>query len=404
MGSADRMRAVALWTLCMMASAARAAFNVSALPPLPSRFPTYDYPSNLDLSHAFPVDVKKGRDLLLPLAPLHHVLFPAVDPGGNVSLGVSLSACAGSMYVSLVTVDNVVFPLSTSADQCYTFVKEASVLPSTLPSMCPQYHDRDGQFYTLDPYTIQGVLVMADVDDDVCVSVSFSSSLTFPTGFARMFKADASPNMTLDAPSAVMSFEAPTVVTTALNESTCDDCSYDVYFSPAQSSSAVPPVLPSMCLYASNMERKTLADSSGGHSGRILDLHRSFDEGWYHIYLIATIPGMSRPSMFVYTPTTVFLSRSIAWTSIVVICVVAVAAVGTLWLGLARHMRRKRSRFPSSPHLPVPPTPYDNSDETASLLAKTTAYHPVEDGGDSSDDDDPRFDVHGYQNIGHVTV
>ncbi|RHY25826.1 hypothetical protein DYB32_008070, partial [Aphanomyces invadans] len=159
------------------------------------------------------------------------------------------------------------------------------------------------------------VLVMADVDDDVCVSVSFSSSLTFPTGFARMFKADASPNMTLDAPSAVMSFEAPTVVTTALNESTCDDCSYDVYFSPAQSSSAVPPVLPSMCLYASNLECKTLSDSSGGHSGRILDLHRSFDEGWYHIYLIATIPGMSRPSMFVYTPTTVFLSRSIAWTN-----------------------------------------------------------------------------------------
>ncbi|RHZ21562.1 hypothetical protein DYB37_007907 [Aphanomyces astaci] len=385
--------------LSVVASFAKAAFNASALPPVPRKFPTYTYPDDLNLAHSFPVTVKKGRDLLLPLAPLKHALFPEVDPVGSFSLGVSLSACAGSMYVSLVTTDNVVFPLSTAALQCFTFAKET---PSTTnaTNLCPVFYGPDDLYYTIDPYKIQGVLLMADVDMDLQVAVSFASSLTFPHGYPRMFSADSLPNMTLDATSSAVTFELPTTVdVTSFVASTCHDCIYTVFLSPVVAHAAAAPVLPPICLVASSIARLPLDRSGASSGGHIPRLHTSVAKGDYIVYVVASVPpaadATTRPAaLFLYTPVTAYIAHSVSWTYVLVVAV-AVAAGAATGLVLLRHFHRKKKddRRHAPSRFPVPIA----SGETAGLLPKPSATFAEDD--ESYDDD-----LDGYHDIDHVTV
>ncbi|RHY93135.1 hypothetical protein DYB35_001959 [Aphanomyces astaci] len=364
--------------LSVVASFAKAAFNASALPPVPRKFPTYTYPDDLNLAHSFPVTVKKGRDLLLPLAPLKHALFPEVDPVGSFSLGVSLSACAGSMYVSLVTTDNVVFPLSTAALQCFTFAKET---PSTTNAT-------------------NLLLLMADVDMDLQVAVSFASSLTFPHGYPRMFSADSLPNMTLDATSSAVTFELPTTVdVTSFVASTCHDCIYTVFLSPVVAHAAAAPVLPPICLVASSIARLPLDRSGASSGGHIPRLHTSVAKGDYIVYVVASVPpaadATTRPAaLFLYTPVTAYIAHSVSWTYVLVVAV-AVAAGAATGLVLLRHFHRKKKddRRHAPSRFPVPIA----SGETAGLLPKPSATFAEDD--ESYDDD-----LDGYHDIDHVTV
>ncbi|KAF0718251.1 Aste57867_1820 [Aphanomyces stellatus] len=374
-------------------------------PSSPKRFPTYTYPPDLDLSKSFPITVAKGRDLMLPLKPLHHALFPDVKPPGGVALGFAVSRCTGSMALSLVT-SNATFELSSdAATACLTFMKNPN--ETTSPSLCPLFV-QDDRFYDLDPHEIKGVVLMADLDEDLHVLASFTSTSTF-AGFEHMFKADQELQVDIDASLGHTAFTVPTIVSPDAAQSPCATCSYRLVFGPSHNTTTPAVALPIACLLAASSTQLSLlppSSTSLNASTHAADLSplRGMSKGWYQVYLVADATSSSSldlsvtTALLAYPPQHLFLDPPRSVVGTLTACVFLVAVVGGGLVVLYRRRRIRRRSHYGTNVLP-PPSPLDADDAECIGLLSKTSYHTLHDAQDHALLD-------GYDDVedDHVTV
>ncbi|OQR97467.1 hypothetical protein ACHHYP_11348 [Achlya hypogyna] len=365
--------AAAVSTVMAQASVWSPEMSLAAVP----SYPSFVYPKDLDLAHAFPVALGAGKDVLLPLEPVRHYLFPEVE-APQFALGFSIATCAGSIAVALMMQDNSTRLLSAQPAQCFTFMKSPTAKST---SLCELYLDADELFYTIDPHTVQGVVLMADLGADATALVHLTSSHLFP-GYVSLLQDNATLPfvMTLDSSNVTghAEFAPPTIVepATTVERTTCVKCTYDLYVAPISSNASVNARLPAMCLakFPTTVPLQLVATLGSSDDSNLTATatalgSRISQSGWYSVHLVARHKHADQPVIaLVYPPTKLY----IATPPTPVYVYVAIVLLSLVVAVVAVQGGRRYRRYGAS--LGLLYTIHDHADEERVLLGTLSGH------------------------------
>ncbi|KDO31127.1 hypothetical protein SPRG_04266 [Saprolegnia parasitica CBS 223.65] len=386
------------WTLAaLLVASAHAAIVWSSSANITTIvYPTYTYPDNLDLSKSFPLSLARGQDLLLPMGPLHHALFPEAETKPT-ALGFSIATCSGTVQVSLLLADNSTQSLSMQASQCFTFLQEPT--PSS-PSLCPLYLGADELYYNINPHSIQGVLLMADDDVDAIAHVHITSSHVFP-GYTSLLVDDGALAFALrmqdDNVTGVAEFSPAALVDlAAATHATCVNCSYSLLAVPIAANASVSTqafgCLASTAI-ALQLAPNGPSDNSPNVTKDVSALGRLVpSSGWYTVYLAAQHVGPSQT--MVYPPVKLYVAHPPLHLAVYLGLGLGVAGVLAAIMLARRRYRRRRRRGRDGTHRLSDDEVDGDRGEFVGLLSNTSVaaskhtMHAADVGDEGFDDDD----------------
>lgn len=224
----------------------------------------YEYGSHFKLDEPFTIRLRKGETVLLPLEPIHDLLFPSSSALGSpasttsstdedeqaaspLAIGLELSNCQGRVQSFLVRKSDRASHFSTASYQCVT-ISHASTSQQQHVNLCPYYDPYFPVALFEDPSNIKGFLLRADVDEPV-ESIVLLRSTKSSGGFEKAFvvpnddddKPSQSPfNVSFSYEATTLGFESPSIwehspapeATESLLSSelrACEACEYVLY-------------------------------------------------------------------------------------------------------------------------------------------------------------------------------
>lgn len=218
----------------------------------------YEYGAYFKLDEPFTISLRKGETVLLPLEPIHDLLFPSsmaslasitVNNSTEIeqetspfAIGLELSSCAGRLQSFVVRKSNRASRFSTASYQCVT-ISHATKAQQQQVNLCPHYDPQFPIALFEDPSTIKGFLLQADVDEPV-ESIVLLRSTKSSGGFEKAFvvpdpadddKPSQSPfNVSFSYEATTLGFESPSIwdhspdtLSSELRE--CEACEYFLY-------------------------------------------------------------------------------------------------------------------------------------------------------------------------------
>ncbi|EQC27149.1 hypothetical protein SDRG_15052, partial [Saprolegnia diclina VS20] len=383
------------WTLAalLVASAHAVVWSSSTNRPTHA-YPVYTYPDNLDLSTSFPVSLARGQDLLLPINPLRHALFPEAETTPT-ALGFSIATCSGTVQVSLLLADNSTRSLSMQVSQCFTFLLEPTL---SSPSLCPLYLGADELYCTIDPHSIQGVLLMADDDVDAHAHVRLTSSHVFP-GYSSLLIDDGALafalRMQADNVSGVAEFSPAALVDlAATTRAPCVNCSYSLLAVPTAANASIS-TRAFGCLAADAIALQLAPSAQNGNVTKdVAALGRLVpSSGWYTVYLAAQHAGPSQT--MVYPPVKLYVAHPPLHLAVYLGLGIGVAGLlGAMVLARRRYRRHRGIGRGDTHHLLSDDELDGDRGEFVGLLSNTPVatakrtVHAADVGNEGFDDDD----------------
>lgn len=225
----------------------------------------YEYGSHFKLDEPFTIRLRKGEAVLLPLEPIHDLIFPsssALESPASIAnstdgdeqaalplaIGLELSNCQGRVQSFIVRKSDHASRFSTASYQCVT-ISHASTSQQQRVNLCPHYDPHFPVTLFEDPSNIKGFLLRADIDEPV-ESIVLLRSTKSSRGFEKAFvvpdpddddKPSQSPfNVSFSYEATTLGFESPSiwehspapVTTESLLSSelrACEACEYILY-------------------------------------------------------------------------------------------------------------------------------------------------------------------------------
>lgn len=227
---------------------------------VPSIDRVYKYGRHFKLDEPFTLRLRKGETVLLPLEPIHDLLFPSSiasttnsttqekeQATSPLAIGLELSNCQGRVQSFIVRKSDRASRFSTASYQCVT-ISHASKAQQQRVNLCPHYDPQFPVALFEDPSNIKGFLLRADVDEPV-ESIVLLRSTKSSGGFEKAFvvpddddddRPSQSPfNVSFSYEATTLGFESPSIwdhSNDTPNESllsselkACEACEYFLY-------------------------------------------------------------------------------------------------------------------------------------------------------------------------------